>query len=97
MNTKQRDIWRKMRQKGRFRFILSGALLFGFSATFLSFLYDYGFEFFFNDEPNYLHESERFLPRVLFRLVVLSLAGTYTSYYLWNRNEEIFFRNGQEK
>ena len=97
MNTEQKDKWKKTRQKGQFRFILLGTLFIGFGGTIFSILTDYGFEFFFNDEPSYLHESERLLSKILIRLVSTSLIGIYISYYLWNKNEEIFFQTPEEK
>lgn len=97
MNTKQKNIWKKIRQKGQFRFILLGTLLVALGGSFLSVLFDYGFEFFFNDEPNYMHESERFLSKILIRLVITLISGIYASYYFWNKNEEIFFKTAEEK
>ena len=97
MNTEQKDKWNKTRQKGQFRFILGGMVLFGLWGTFLSSLYDYGFEFLFNDMPNYMHESDRFLSKILFLLVFFSLAGIYLKNSEWNENEEEFFKNPEEK
>lgn len=101
MNTVQKDNWNKIRQKGQFRFILNGFFLYGLAGTFLSTLIDYIFEFFFKDTPNYLHESDRFVIKILLRLVVFSLAGVYINYSLWNENEneneEEFFQNLEEK
>ena len=97
MNAEQKDKWEKIRQKGMFRFILDGIFLYGLGGTFLSALFDYSFEFFFNDTPNYLHESDRFVTKILLRLVVFSLAGFYINYSLWNKNEEEFFQNLGEK
>ena len=97
MNTEQKDNWKKIRQKGQFRFILGGFFLYGLGGTFLSTLVDYCFEFFFNDTPNYLHESDRFVIKILLRLVIFSLAGFYINYSLWNENEEEFFQNLEEK
>lgn len=97
MNTKQRNIWRKIRQKGQFRFILGGTLLIGLGGTIFYILVDYGLEFFLSDTPNYLHESDRLVSKILIRLVIMLIAGIYISYYLWNKNEEIFFRNVEEK
>jgi hypothetical protein len=97
MNTEQKGKWKKRRQKGQLRFILGGIFLYGLGGTFLSTLIDYNFEFFFNDTPNYLHESNRFLIKILFRLVVFSLAGVYINYSLWNENEEELFLNLEEK
>jgi hypothetical protein len=91
MNTQQKDKWNKIRQKGQFRFILSGFFLYGLVITFLSILTDYSFEFFFRDAPKYLHESDRFFYKILFRVVLSSLLGFYISYSLWNKNEKKFF------
>ena len=97
MNTEQKDNWKKIRQKGQFRFILSGIFSYGLGLTFISTLIDYIFEFVFNDKPNYLHQSDRFVFKILFRLVGFSLIGFYLNYSLWNKNEEIFFQNPEEK
>ena len=97
MDTKQKDNWKKIRQKGQFRFILGGIFLYGLGGTFFSTLIDYIFEFFFNDTPNYLHTSDRFLTKILLRLVVFSLVGIYINYSLWNKNEDEFLQNPQEK
>jgi hypothetical protein len=97
MNAEQKDKWDKIRQKGQFRFILDGFFLYGLAGTFLSTLNDYLFEFFFKDTPNYLHESDRFVNKILFHLVVFSLAGIYIKNSLWNENEEEFFQNPEEK
>ena len=97
MNTEQRDKWNKIRQKGQFRFILGGMFLYGLGGTFLSSLIDYSFEFFFNNTPTYLHESDRFVTKILFRLVGFSLAGLYLKYSEWNKNEEELFHNPEEK
>ena len=97
MNTEQKDKWNKTRQKGLFRFILGGMFLFGLGGTFLSTLIDYSFEFFLNNTPNYLHESDRFVTKILLRLVGFSLAGVYLKYSEWNKNEEEFFANLEEK
>ena len=97
MNIEQKDNWEKTRQKGQLRFILSGIFLFGLGGTILSSLIDYSFEFFFNDAPNYLHESDRFIFKILFRLVIFSLAGLYIYHSLWNKNEAEFFTNPEEK
>ena len=72
-------------------------VLFGLGVTFLSSLIDYSFEFLFNDMPNYMHESDRFLSKILFRLVGFSLGGAYLKYSEWNKNEEEFFQNPEEK
>ena len=97
MNTEQKDKWKKIRQKGKLRFILGGIFLYGLGGLFISSLIDYGFEFFFNDTPNYLHESDRFVFKILPRLVILSLAGAYINYSLWNKNENEFFQHLEEK
>ncbi|GEM_PF-4951903 len=97
MNTEQKDKWKKIRQKGQFRFILSGTLLYGLGGTFLSTLIDYSSEFFFNNTPNYPHASDRFLTTILFGLVVFSIVGFYVNYSLWNEKEEKFFQNSEEK
>lgn len=96
MNTKQKEKWKKIRQKGQFRFILGGMFLYGLGGIFLWSLIDYIFEF-FDDTPNYLHESDRFISKILLRLVILSLAGAYINYSLWNKNEKEFFQNLEEK
>ena len=97
MNTEQKDKWNKSRQKGQFRFILGGMFLFGLVGTFVSILIDYIFEFFFNDTPNYLHESDRFVTKILLRLVGFSLVGFYLKNSEWNENEVGFFQNPEEK
>lgn len=97
MNTKQKDNWEEIRQKGQLRFILSGMFLIGLAGMILSTLIDYGFEFFLNDTPNYPHESDRFVFKILLRLVIFSIAGAAINYSLWNKNEAEFFQNGQEK
>jgi hypothetical protein len=97
MNTGKNDKWKKIRQKGQFRFMLNGGLLYGLGGAFFSTLIDYGFEFFFNDTPNYLHASDRFVTKILFRLVGFSLLGIYINYSLWNENEEDFLQNPEEK
>jgi len=97
MNTKQKDNWRKIRQKGQLRFILGGMFLFGLGGLVFSSLIDYGFEFFLNDTPNYMHESDRFVFKILLRLVIFSIAGILINYSVWNKNEAEFFQNGQEK
>jgi hypothetical protein len=97
MNIEQKDKWQELRQKGQLRFILSAFFSYGLGGTFISTLIDYSFEFFFNDAPNYLHESDRFVFQILFRLVGFSLIGFYINYSLWNKNEEDFFQTPEEK
>ena len=97
MNTDQKNKWDETRQKGQFRFILSGILLYGLGGTFLSTLIDYSSEFFFSDTPNYPHASDRFLTTILFGLVVFSIVGFYTNYSLWEEHEEEFLQNLEEK
>ena len=97
MNAKQREKWEKTRQKGQVHFILRGTLFYGLGVTLLSFLADYAFEFFFRDTPDYLHESNNFIGKVLVRLFAVSLVGFYLFYSLWNKNEEQFFQNSEEK
>ena len=97
MNTEQKDKWNEIRQKGQFRFILGGIFLYGLGGIFFSTLLDYGFEFFLNDTPNYLHESERFVFKILLRLVIFSIAGAVINYSLWNKNEAEFFQTPEEK
>ncbi|MDQ3799463.1 MAG: hypothetical protein M3384_08435 [Acidobacteriota bacterium] len=97
MNAERRDKWKKIRQKEQFRFILSGFFLYGLGGTFLSTLIDYSFEFFFNDASNYPHASDRSFSKILFRLIVFSLVGFSIKYSEWNKNEEEFFRNPEER
>ena len=97
MNAKHREKWEKTRQKGQARFILGGMFLYGFGATFLSFLADYAFEFFFRDAPNYLHASRDPIGKILVRLFAVSIVGSYLFYSLWNKNEEAFFQNSEDK
>jgi hypothetical protein len=97
MSTKQKDKWKKIRQNGQLRFILGGIFSYGLGGAFISTLVDYCFEFFFNDTPNYLHESDSFAFKILLRLFFFSLAGLYVNYSLWNENEEEFFQNLEEK
>jgi hypothetical protein len=97
MNFEQTERWKETRQKGQFRFILGGIFLYGLGGAFLSSLVDYSFEFFFNDTPNYLHTSDRFVTKLLLRLVVFSLAGLYIYNSSWNENEGDFFQNPEEK
>ena len=91
MNAKQKDKWNKIRQKGQFRFILSGFFLYALAGTFLSILIDYSLEFFFNDAPNYLHTSDRLFSKILSGLILSSLGGFYIKYSEWDKNEEEFF------
>jgi len=97
MNTERKDKWKKARQKGQLRFILGGIFSYGLGGTVISTLVDYGFEFFFNETPKYLHESDRFVTKILLRLVVFSIVGLYINYSLWNENEELFFQTPEEK
>ena len=97
MNIEQKDKWKKVHQKGQFRFILGGIFLYGLGGTILSSLIDYSFEFFFNDAPNYLHTSDRFVTKILFHLFFFSLAGLFINYSMWNKNEEAFFQNPEVK
>jgi hypothetical protein len=97
MNTEQKDKWKNIRQQSQFRFILGGIFSYGLGGTYISSLIDYSFEFFFNDTPNYLHESERFVFKILFRPVGFSLIGFYINYSLWNENEEKFFQAPEER
>jgi hypothetical protein len=91
MNTEQKEKWKKTRQKGQFRFILNGFFLYGLVGTSLSVLVDYSLKFFFDDAPNYLHASDRLSSKILFGLVVSSLAGSYIKYSEWDKNEAEFF------
>lgn len=96
MNAKQKEKWNKTRQKGQFRFILNGFFLYGLAGPFLFILNDYFFEFFFRDTPKYLHESDRFVNKILFHLVFFSLIGIYAKNSLWNEKEDEFFQNPEE-
>jgi hypothetical protein len=96
MNTEQKARWEKIRQKGQFRFILGKTLFWGFAGTFLSIVVDYSFEFFSN-APSYLHESDRFVTEILFRLFLSSLFGFFIGNSSWDENENKFFQNLDEK
>lgn len=91
MNAVEKYNWNKTRQKGRLRFILLETLLVGFSGAILFTSIDYLFEFFLNDKPNYLHESENFVFKILLRLIIFSIAGFLIGNYSWNKNEEQYY------
>ena len=97
MNTEQKNKWEKIRQKGQFHFILGGILFWGLGIAFVSTLINYFFEFFFNNTPNYLHESDRSFTKILGRVVIFSFVGFYINYSSWNENEDEFFQNTEEK
>lgn len=93
MNIEQKQKWNKIREKGEFRFILKGIVFWAFIGTILSILFDYGFEFFLNDNPRYLHTSENLVFKILLRLFISALIGFFINRDLWNKNESKFFQN----
>jgi hypothetical protein len=97
MKIDQKDKWNKIREKGKLRFILEGILFYGLGAMFVSILIDYGFEFFLKNRPNYLHTSENFAFKLILRLLVFFLAGFFISRIAWNKDEQEFFQNPEEK
>jgi len=97
MNITQKHKWNKIRENGKFRFILKGIIFWGLTGMLLSTLLDYGFEFFLNDKPRYLHTSENFIFKILLRLFLSCLIGFFINRDLWNKNESKFFQNVEEK
>ena len=94
---KQLEKWKKTHEKGKFRFILSGIVFWGFIGVVFNSLFDYIFEFCFNDTPNYPHKSKYFVLQILFRLFIFSLAGFLINWFSWNHNEKEFFQNLEVK
>lgn len=97
MNVAEKYNWNETRQKGKLRFVFLETLLVGFSGAILSTSIDYFFEFFLNDKPNYLHESENFVFKIFLRLIIFSIAGFLIGNYLWNKNEDHYVQNSEGK
>lgn len=99
MNTFEqvKERWLKTRQKGKFRFVLNGILIWGGIGVISTFIFDYLFEYLFEASPNYQQFSENLIGKSLIGFIIWSLIGLIVNWLLWNKNEKEYIQNPQEK